>query len=82
MTSRAKNARRIVLAWLVGSPIAPLVTAFSAFHDHQLRWLAEREWDRRMMMEGIKWQRTAILTGLLGTILGAVLTMITAYLLK
>lgn len=44
--------------------------------------LADKEWNRRLMMEGIRWQRTAILAGLLGTVLGSVLTMITAYLLK
>jgi len=44
--------------------------------------LAEKEWDRRMLMLSIKWQRTAILTGLLGTVLGAALSIVTAYLLK
>jgi hypothetical protein len=44
--------------------------------------LAEKEWDRRMLMVSIRWQRTAILAGLLGTVLGAVLSMTAAYLLK
>ena len=44
--------------------------------------LADKEWDRRMMLEGIKWQRVSILAGLAGTVLGAALTWLTAYLLK
>ena len=44
--------------------------------------LADKEWDRRLMMESIKWQRISIWAGLLGTVLGAALAIITAYLLR
>lgn len=47
------------------------------------KWLlAEREWDRRAMVENAKWHRISALLALLGVVVGAALTWIVGILLK
>jgi len=41
--------------------------------------LAEKEWDRRLQIENVKWLRVSVFAGLLGTVLGAFLSTLSKY---
>ena len=53
------------------------------FKQHTQQYiLAEKEWDRRMLMEQVKWQKISIIAALAGAILGSVITIAAGILIK
>lgn len=55
----------------------------SGWKPHSQQYItAEKEWERRMLMEQLKWQKVAILSALVGTLVGSVLTILSSNLMK